>query len=345
MTTPSFAGRFALAAVVLLAGGSSLCRDLRAAETSVLRVDQKTSGLPTRTSDKSDGVSYQTLLIDAHSQRVKLIDYTDAKRTKAKDVFILRQQGEESVVWHFPGGGKRYREIRRELGNRQLKRTLEERAKLRIILRMRARERGPALKREHLLPGLRRDVVVERKPSAKVLDLPCEVLLVTENKREIINGVIVVNHPTINIARQSGAYFEMYRRLGVFSKEVLDKLADVHGIPVRAKITVVTDLPPYTLSVDVSRLDEAKVDTAEFELPKGAEKIEDRPPFAPCADCGKKVETAKGRAMHSGPVTRWFCDLTCERAYRKKSRADRGARGGGAGTRRKAPAPAPTPDR
>ena len=259
---------------------------------NALRIEQVTSGLPGGEGGETLSVR-QVLWIDGEGQRLRLEQYTPGK-DKLLDTIYLLHCGEkkETSIFTLPGGGKKYREYSGDLNENQRNRRIHEVEQLRILRTYSAKERKLAMKKLGLREGGRRDVKLEWKEAADHLGFSCRRLTVIENDTVVINAVLTASLPG-KLAESSESYFEMYRRLGVFSGEVLDKIRGIKGIPLKAELTVITDLPRYTISVETRQLKNEETPVELFELPRGAVKIVDVPAISKCPICGNREETEK----------------------------------------------------
>lgn len=315
--------------LVFLLTAPVLAEPVEAEKIDAIRIEQVTSGLPGGDSGKTLSVR-QVLWIDGESRRLRLEQYTPGKDKVLDTVFLLHCGKEkETSIFTLPGGGKKYREHSGDLNENQRNRRIHELEQLRILRAYSARERKLAMKKLGIREGGKRDVKLEWKESADHLGFSCRRLTVIENDTVIIDAVLTATLPG-KLAETSGSYFEMYRRLGVFSEEVLDKIRGIKGIPLKAKLTVITDLPRYTISVDTRQLKNEKTPTALFELPEGAEKIVDVPTFSTCPICGTRGETEKmGRVFTENGVV-YVDSERCARKLQKKLKGP----GANSGTRR-----------
>ena len=314
-------------ACLALLCGALATTPLRAEQVPVVVIEQVTTGLPkslqerdaAKGSEAEDegGTSWQRLVVDLEGKRLKLTEFADAGRQRVKDVYILQSdaEGGGDLVWHFPGGGRRYREIRGDLNERQKNRRIKEDGERRVILQYPPRSRQQALKQSHLRLDGSREVLTKIEPGPQLLGQPTQHLTVTENDRVVISADLIRKVPGESVALDASRarrYFDMYRRLGAFSEEVLTKLEGVQGIPVRAKFTVVTDLPAYTLGVEVSALRALERPASDFTLPPDAELIPDVPLFSSCPVCGKEFETVKGIEIIRSSGTYFACQEKCK---------------------------------
>ena len=257
-----------------------------------IRIEQVTSGLPGSTSGKALSVR-QVLSIDSVGKRLRLEQYSPGNEKALETIYLLHCEKEkETTIFTLPGGGKKYREFKGDLNENQRNRRVHEIEQLRIIQAYPARERKLAMKKLGLRKNGLREVNVRWNEAADHLGLPCRRLTVQENDITVIDAVLTTSVPG-QTADTTSSYFEMFRRLGVFSEEVLDKLKGIEGIPLKAEITVITELPSYTISVHVRQLKRETIDAALFRIPAGAQKIIDTPTESTCPICGKQGETER----------------------------------------------------
>ena len=167
---------------------------------------------------------------------------------------------------------------------------------------------------------------VQWEEAADHLGLTCKRLTVKENDITVIDAVLTNSLPGQTVDTTS-SYFEMYRRLGVFSEEVLEKLRGIEGIPLKAEIRVITELPTYTISVQARQLTKEKLAASLFELPEGSQKIPDTPTESTCPICGKRGETERmGRVFTERGVV-YVDSETCAKQLQQKIK-DAGKRKG-----------------
>jgi hypothetical protein len=263
-----------------------------AKKIETIRIEQVTSGLPGSTSGKALSVR-QVLSIDSVGKRLRLEQYSPGNEKALETLYLLHCGKEkETTIFTLPGGGKKYREFKGDLNENQRNRRVHEIEQLRIIQAYPARERRLAMKKLGLRKNGLREVNVRWNEAADHLGLPCRRLTVQENDITVIDAVLTTSVPG-QTADTTSSYFEMFRRLGVFSEEVLDKLKGIEGIPLKAEITVITELPSYTISVEVRQLTREKIAAALFRIPAGAKKIIDTPTESTCPICGKQGETER----------------------------------------------------
>ena len=160
----------------------------------------------------------------------------------------------------------------------------------------------------------------------------CEHLVVKENCLTIIDAQVTSAIPG---ARN---YYHLYGRLGVFSEEVLERLRDLDGVPLKAKINVVTALRTWSLEVETKRMDVRQVPVEFFELPPNAQLIPEETGSGKCPRCGKEFEAEIGvEYIDAGNRKILLCSEECAVQYSlkpqgKKPSPSRG-KPGAAGTR------------
>jgi len=320
-------------------------------QISVLRLEQLTSGLADRGRDASSparggatdpGASFQVLWVDPSGQRVRLEEFARPGDERPTNVYTLVPDGSAgagdggaagagngagAIAREFPAGGIHYREHRGDFNDHQKRRRIHESEMIAIIAGYPGAKRREALAKLHLLPDGRREVEARWLDAAPRLGYPCRRLVVTENGRTVLDADIATLadtpgalHPAAadsGAARPGGSYFEMYRRLGVFSTEVLEKIRDVEGTPLRASITVVTELAPYTIEARVESIAARQVPASFFDLPDGAEKIPDVPPISTCPVCGKRFETRTGARLFTEDGVVHACSAKCFETLRE----------------------------
>jgi len=304
-----------------------------------------TRGASIRSESEKDSAneSFQTFWLDAESGRIRLEEYASSDRKRRLSVRIVRipqtkatapagaggnakdsrRSSDETITWEiglsrdgkrYTKDGKGYKEHRGDLEDFQKRRTLWERQMLKKILNDKPAEREAALKHLHLKRDGSREVFIDYSPTGPRLGYPCRRIQVTENGRQILDADIAESIDAGGEENSGGKYFSLYRRLGVFSDEVLEKLVDVRGIPLRAKITIVTELSPRTIEVEVTKVTELDFDEKLFSLPEGAKLIPKTPPISKCPVCGKRFETKKGSKVLGPNGTVWSCSQKCHKA-------------------------------
>jgi YHS domain-containing protein len=295
----------AILAIPLLAVLPGSLLGAAAAEPALkaLRIEQITSGIPGHRPDEPTRSQRQVLLVDEKGERILLEAY-DLSSGRLEERTILRLDETPPVIRVVAPDGSSYREHRGDLNDFQKNRRIRELEQLRIVKTLPRRERDAYLAQNHWRLDGKREVTLEHGETRRLLDHDCRRVVITENGRRIVDGWIA------EAAGGGRSYFNLYRRLGAFSDEVLEKLQAVRGIPLRASITVVTELPTYELEVEVQKIEEVAVPPATFQTPPGAKKIEEAPRETRCAlpSCGKTVDpkSAGGQGRIDGKVV-YYC--------------------------------------
>lgn len=284
----------------------------------VLRVVQRATGVPNSTGESGTRQVEQAITVAEGGERVLLEQYTPAPKEggdrRLESRIVLRLDRQPPIAWEFGPDGETYREHEGDLNAIQRDRTVREREVLRRATRMPAAERDQILEQNHLRLDGKREVKVRWGETSSVLDSTCRELVVTENGRTIIDACISEE------AAGGQSFFQLYRRLGAFSQEVLDAIRDVKGLPLRGSITVVTKLPVYTFDFVVEDIERTKVDAKDFELPPGATELVETPAIVRCPTCQKELEAARGQKFTYGGRTLYFCDNECLRKFKASLR-------------------------
>ncbi|HIN80712.1 MAG TPA: hypothetical protein EYN00_06525 [Planctomycetes bacterium] len=166
----------------------------------------------------------------------------------------------------------------------------------------------------HLRADGRRMVEVEEisgEPRER-LGRPVKQFVVHENGRLILDVLVADIETEI-------PFFRFYNEVGAFSREVLAAIEKLDGMPLEATFTVVTATLSHPLTVRVTELEEGPLLLAAFELPAGAEKIEESP-IAHCPICGQEVEKAApgGKTRLRDGSWLFFDRRACVREWRKQ---------------------------
>jgi hypothetical protein len=283
-----------------------------------IRLLQTTGGLPGQSPKDTKRTSYQELLLATDGSAVQLKEFSDPERKVLERYYVARFEAggpaPKTLIWELSPDGRFYREHSGDLNQNQRNRRVQELEQVRHLqAQYRGVERKAALDEMHLRPDGKREVTVAGGETQEVLGYPCNRLVVTENGRTIVDAFLT------QALAGGRSYYELYRRLGVFSDEVVEKLRGVRGLPLRGRITVVTALPTYTLDVTVEKVEEIRVAPAEFQLPPGAEKLPEKPKFVGCPVCRKKVDTdAPGGVIFRSPNVWYFDSESCAREFSKR---------------------------
>ncbi|MCZ6795176.1 MAG: hypothetical protein O7J95_16350 [Planctomycetota bacterium] len=309
------------------AGGGAASAAARPA-LRALRVEQVTSGIPDPRPGQPSRRVRQTLTVSVSGEQLLLEQYGERAESgspRLESIHVLRLDRDPPVIWQFSPDRATYREFRGDLNKHQRDRDVHEKGLLDFARTLPRRQRQKVLADHYLRADGYREVIVRRGERQKILGRDCERVVVTENGRQIVDVYVSVAEELAG----GRSFFDLYRRLGAFSTEVLEKLKDIKGLPLKGSITVVTKLPAYKLDIEVEKIEQVKVDPALFRV-AGARKIENTPAVLRCAECGRDVETDasdkwrwKGQLLH-------FCGSPCKKKHiraRVKGPASSGKRG------------------
>ncbi|MGQ9589314.1 MAG: hypothetical protein ACUVYA_03355, partial [Planctomycetota bacterium] len=242
----------------------------------------------------------QRVTVDDSGRRLELLELEPAKKAAGNEPappayevrrrLILRMDRDPPVIWDVLDGGK-FREHDGDLNSLQRDRRIQEKNELEIVKRYPKKDRDAFFKEFWWLrPDGSREVTVERSPGATVLGRRCDRVRVLENGREIVDAQVAVEGPGAR------SYFHLYRRLGAFSEEVLEKIQGIPGIPLEGRITIVTALPTQTWEVEARSIDSVRLPPDFFDLPAGAVKVDEEPADPVCAWCKRRLGVPASRA-------------------------------------------------
>lgn len=252
----------------------------------------------------------QFLVAALDGTKLYMAEYERDGRLKQHIQVLL--DGDASRIYTITPDGRHYREHSGDLNDLQEERNIAEWNLIKLAEdTMSAREREEFFRRNpHLRPDGTREVKVSLKKGKRLLGRDCEHLTVEENGLTIIDAEVTTAIPG------SRNYYHLYRRLGAFSEEVLERLKDVDGVPLEARINVVTALKRWPLEVETQRMDIRQVPAAFFELPPGAERIVEQTGIGKCPKCGKEFEQESG-VLHVDNANRkiWLCSEPCAEKY------------------------------
>ena len=278
-----------------------------------LRLLQRRVGLGSDDLDGKKVAILQSLTVDDSGQSVILEEYGQPEALgegeqgprlpEVSRKVIVRMDRDPPIVRELFPRARRYKEHAGDLNRLQKDRDIAERQEIELSKRMSSKEREVFLESRYLRADGRRVVNVESTDGELVLGSPCEHVVVKENGRTIIDAQMARDVPGTR------SYFELYKRLGVFSSEILAAIENLEGVPLRAKITVVTALPVEEIDVEVLDLERVKLEPSDFEPPKGYTKIEEIPAELTCAKCGAKIDPKRigGKYRPEGGAWRYFC--------------------------------------
>ena len=288
-----------------------------------LRAEYRTSGvLPGSRPEEGARSAIQTITVDPDGSR--LIYEERVEDEKARDgvpkregrKFILRMDQTPPVIYEILDGGKSYREHKGDLNEYQADRRITEDQLIKSSRKLNKAEREALLKQNYLRADGKRTVEVTRDEGKQVLGRPTDHLVVTENGRTIIDAMVTRSVPG------SRSYYHLYRRLGAFSEEVLEKLAKLEGLPLGGRVTVVTALPAAKFDFEATKIENVDLAPTAFDLPAGAVKVEDIPTEAACHVCGKRIEdpeNAPVKGFEAGRVI-FLCGDACWEKYQGKDK-------------------------
>ncbi len=271
------------------------------------QIEYQTTGLlPGTGRDEKPTRVTQLITLDATGS--KLLYKETREGSPGMRRVVLRTDGPQPVIYELLGGD-RYREYREDLNQLQKERNVIEENEILRAKRLNQKERAVFFKENYWLrPDGSREVKVSREPGRKILGYSCDRIIATENGRVIVDGE-VARLPTVG-----GGPFQLYRKLGAFSDEVLQSLSSVDGILLKGKITVVHPLKANVFEVEARRVDNLPVDPKIFEV-TGLTKVEE-PTEVSCSTCGKATNPkAPGGKAWLEDVSHLFCDEKCQRSF------------------------------
>lgn len=242
------------------------------AEQFGLEMIQESNGIPGREQEK--GARQRVLVTE---DRLRLEDQATGIH------YIFRLDTVPSQVWEVTADGKKYRD-----GVTSQVQADRDRAERQTLERLKAGdpvELDTYLRENYVRRDGTRQVEVQAHADApqELLGYKVKRYLVRENGRVVVD-VLVTEDLGVEIP-----FFDFYRRVGAFSEEVLAKLKEIRGVPLEARITVVTASLSYPIEAKVTKLVKRGIAESMFELPEGATPIVESP-FAPCEICGVDVE-------------------------------------------------------
>lgn len=309
--------RFVILAVFgLLFGGFAVGEE----QVSVLTILQKTSGLEPQEDDTSPP-TFQRVTVDTAGKRLVLDEFRSQPRRQANPSsvpepvarrLILRMDKEPPTIWEVSPPKKEYREYEGNLNHLQRDRRITEINEIKLAKRtFSRREQEKFFQENYLRPDGKRVVELKRGKGETILGHECEHIVVVENGRTIIDAQISTDVPGAR------SYFQLYRRLGVFSEDVLNKISSIEGIPLKGKITVVSALPVHELEVEVLDIAHRKIPASEFKPPSGFRKYEEVPPELICAYCQKKLfrDRIGGKLQREDGSFLYTCSEECSEKF------------------------------
>ncbi len=297
-----------------------------ARRTAGLRIEQRSNGLP----GEAENDREQQILVTP--TRLRLLDKTGLQ---SSILYLLDVERDPPAIWRVSEDRREYRSCT-DLEAIQMDRDNMERQLL-VLWReegLSGAELDKNLKQHFLRADGRREVTLETSDvPERRLGHAVKRHVVRENGRVIVDALV-----TTEIDAGVIPFFDFYRHVGAFSKEVLAKLREIPGVPVAAQITVVTATLNYEIAAEVVKLEVVPaLDPAELELPPGAQEVKESP-TAPCPSCGKPVQKEiPGRRASKDGKALYFCDDACFQAFRDAGGLGPPKKRGGAAERRGPP--------
>ncbi len=305
-----------------------------AGQTSVRAIifEQKVSGLPgmQRPGQKEEKPAMHRVTVELSGQRLAIEALGAGGETGAREAklsegganrIVFRLDPESPKIYEIFDAARQYRVHTGDLNRLQVDRDIYEQDWLRRLPKMAAADQQKFLEETHLRRDGKRLVEVKTGGSQSLLGHHCQEILVTENGRQVVRAWM-----TKEIGGGK-SFYQLYRRLGAFSEEVLQKIEKVEGFPLQAEIKVVTALPAYDLKAECTQLKESEVNAEVFELPAGYEELKELPPIIPCPMCGKPLERDQpGGKYVEGNRVLLFCSKECTKKHiaQMKERALKG---------------------
>ncbi len=271
--------------------------------------------VPSGTGRERQSVETRQLLIvdlDGHRLYMAEFDHDEKGHEFLKQHYQVRLDGQQPRIYTLTGDGRYYKEHSEDLNTAQHERNILESNMISVGNRLPTKREREAYFKKHcqIRPDGRRDIDFSLESGERILDRACERLVVKENCLTIIDAQVTSAIPG---ARN---YYHLYRRLGVFSEEVLERLRDLDGVPIKAKINVVTALRTWPLEVETRRMNVRQVPVAFFELPPNAQLIPEETGTGKCPRCGKEFEEEVGvLVVEAGGRKIWFCSEECAVQY------------------------------
>jgi len=168
------------------------------------------------------------------------------------------------------------------------------------------------LAENHLRLDGKRVVKVSHGEKREILGYPCQEVIITENGRQVIQAWMTTE------ITGGKSFYELYQSLGAFSKEVLEKVRGVEGLPLKAKIKVVTAAPAYDIEANCLEVKKGvQTSMKVFSPPGDYKKIEEIPGIVPCPICGKELEWDQPGGIANDPINGKEY-RTCSRECHKK---------------------------
>jgi hypothetical protein len=314
-------------------------------ETAVraLAVDQEVSGIPGLEAKKK---VRQRLLLDP-TGKWAAVESLEGGGTGSVSLsssganrMILRMDAKQPTLLEISDRDRSYRTTPANFSHIQAERDLRELYALQNLARDPA-ARKKVLDENHLREDGRRVVEVTVGASVEILGFSCKEIVVTENNRLVIQAWM-----TKDIAGGAN-FYELYQSLGAFSKEVLEKIRPLEGVPLKARFKVITATPVvYELHVEALKLEkDVSIPRARLEIPEEYRQIEDAPSVLPCPVCKKEFEWENPGGRIIDPLDPSKEHRTCSRVCYQTLKKELDLKFSESQKKpRKPPAPAPSPE-
>ena len=313
-----------LVCVFLAAGLSPPAQGEPAARA--LQLLQRRVGLGTESFEGKKVALLQRLTVDAAGRRIVLEELGRQEKLGVNEAgpslpevtrtVVVRMDREPAEIVEWFTAAKKFRRHSGDLNRMQKERDFAEANLLRLTRNVTRKERETMLRTNYLRADGKREVKAALTPGELILGRRCDHLVVTENGRTIIDAQMANDLPG------ASSYFELYKRLGVFSEDVLKAIGDVRGVPLKAKITVVTHLPAEEVEVEVLEVNEVDIDKVAFEPPAGFTELVAAKAKQDCPHCGKSVNTKRPGSKMRKASGEWlyFCSPKHHTAYLDKKK-------------------------
>ena len=301
-------------------------RQADGAARAMLVVEQEVRGLPGL---EEGQVVRHRLTLDIAEQRA-VLEVLPSDPSKSKEAaslslsdeganrIILRGDMDPPLIYEIVDREKRYRVRKDDLNRIQLERDAYEEQIRRTASQLTEANRKKLLRDNHIRPDGKRIVEVRYGGDKTLLDYRCREVFVTENGRQIIHAWMTEEIP-------GGNFYQLYRKLGVFSEQVLEKTAALKGLPLSMKLRIVTAGPDPEIEVLCTKVDRKDIATSIFELPAGYEEFKEPEPITQCPICGREIDTdAPGAVFKPLPVPRRgpkdfpLCSAKCKKTFKTR---------------------------
>ncbi len=285
----------------------------------VLALEQEASGVPGQDPDRK---LYQKMLIDSENRRLILILYRNGTQDpkeppSEREVdrrIILHLNSDPPEVVELWDRDRTYYRTLQDLNKIQDERDRDEENTLRHLNEFPPHEQKALLEQNFLRRDGKRIVeVIKMEEGRKIFGHHCLQVKVFENGRNVIDAWM-----TRDIAGGE-SFYHLYKRLGAFSRQVLDRVEELKGLPLEAEITVVTGGPAYRISARCLSVKIEEIPVTDFDIPSNyQERKKDLPLIVPCgwSECGKEVERAEPRGGKVMVENIWY--YFCSKEHKQK---------------------------